>query len=55
MLLLMECLFRYFRNIKYVNERACCLVGMSTEQIIGKSIQSLLKTDRPIKASILGS
>ena len=38
-------------TLKYVNEKACSLVGMTTEQIIGKSIQSLLQIDRPIKSA----
>lgn len=42
-------------TVKYVNERACSLVGMTAEQIIGMPIQSLLKTDRPIKASNIGA
>lgn len=42
-------------TIKYVNERACQLVSQTSEQIVGKSIQTLLQTNSPIKIAKSGS
>lgn len=36
-------------TIKYVNESACKLVSQKADEIIGKSIQSILKTSSPAK------
>ncbi|HYE67157.1 MAG TPA: PAS domain-containing protein, partial [Anaerovoracaceae bacterium] len=41
--------------IKYVNERACQLVSQTSDQIIGKPIQALLQTNRPINIAKSGS
>lgn len=35
-------------TIKYVNERACKLVSMTADQIIGQPIQTLLQTNGPV-------
>ncbi|MDR2088978.1 MAG: sigma 54-interacting transcriptional regulator [Clostridiales Family XIII bacterium] len=40
--------------IKYVNERACRLLSQSPEQIIGKQLQELLRTENPLKATRSG-
>ena len=42
-------------TIKYVNERACQLVSQTSDQIIGKPIQAVLQTNRPIKIAKSGS
>ncbi|MDR2771266.1 MAG: sigma 54-interacting transcriptional regulator [Clostridiales Family XIII bacterium] len=36
--------------VKYVNERACRLFSKDPEQIIGRSLQELLKTESPFRA-----
>lgn len=41
--------------IKYVNERACGLVGQNSDQIIGKPIQTVLQTNLPVKIAGSGS
>ncbi len=42
-------------TVKYVNERACKLVSLTSEQIIGRPIQAILQIDRPIKITKSGS
>jgi PAS domain S-box-containing protein len=41
--------------IKYVNERACRLLSKSSDQIIGKPLRELLRTDGPPSATCSGA
>jgi PAS domain S-box-containing protein len=38
-----------YGTIKYVNEQACDLISRTSDKVIGRSIQSLLKTNDPMK------
>ena len=42
-------------TIKYVNERACALVGQKVDQIVGRQIQALLQTNLPVKIPTSGT
>ncbi len=42
-------------TIKYVNERACKLVSLTSEQIVGRPVQSLLQTSNPIRIAKSGA
>lgn len=44
-----------YGTVKYVNERACQLVGQTSEKIIGKPIQGILQAETPIKIAKSGS
>lgn len=44
-----------YGTIKYVNEQACDLISREQDKVIGRSIQSLLKTNDPMKIIKSGS